>query len=269
MTFKDILVHVDGRPSAPERIDLALKLARVHQAHLAALYVAEERPFFTRRGSEAEAEHQAARRLFETKTNGTGIETEWLFVDSAARNLGLIEAINLHAPYHDLLILGQNDPDSGNPTLSELPERAVLHAGRPVLIVPYVGSFETLGRRILLAWRGGPESSRAVNDALPLLVRAKEVQVVAVKPADGDSEFERASESLARHLARHGISAKVETADPAGLSVGDMLLNRAADLGSDLLVMGAFAQTRRGIPGLGEVGRHLLRCMTIPVLMSH
>ena len=53
------------------------------------------------------------------------------------------------------------------------------------------------------------------------------------------------------------------------LSVGDMLLNRCADEGIDMLVMGAFTQYRRGNQMLGEVGRYLLKYMTVPVLMSH
>jgi len=269
MTFKDLLIHIDTRASCPSRIDLALKLALENQARLAALYVAEERPFFTRSSSDAEAEYQAARKLFEDKAAAAGVDAEWLFVDSAASGVGLIEAVNVHTYYRDLVILGQNDPASGNATLSELPERAVLGAGRPVLIIPYAVSCDTIGRRILLAWRGGPESSRAVNDALPLLRQAKEIHIVSVKAPGGEVEFGPGSEDLVRHLSGHGISAKIETVDPAGLAVGDMLLNRAADHGSDLLVMGAFSQTRRGVPGLGEVGRHLLKCMTIPVLMSH
>jgi len=268
MTFKDILVHVDHRKSCAARVDLALNLANQHQARLTALYVAEERPVFSRNDSEAEAQLKATRQLFEEKTDAAGATAEWQLIDSRESGLGLIEAVNIHAHYHDLLILGQSDPASGNTTLYELSQRAVLGAGRPVLFAPYAGSFETVGRRILLAWRGGPESARALNDALPLLRRAREVQIVSVR-SGSETEYGPDSSALLRHLAHHGIAAAAETVNPAGLSVGDMLLNRAADHGSDLLVMGAFSQTRRGIPGLGEVGRHLLKCMTIPVLMSH
>ena len=43
-------------------------------------------------------------------------------------------------------------------------------AGRPVLVVPYAGNFETVGKRILMAWTR--EANRALNDALPLLEEA-------------------------------------------------------------------------------------------------
>ena len=267
MGFKDILVHVDRGKPCETRLEVAVTLAAEHQAHLAGLFFTEHPPYLSQRRQEAPGEVREARRRFEELGARGGIENEWLHVEQTASGLGLIEAINIHAHYRDLLILGQNDPEAGNPTLTELAERAVLGAGRPVLIVPYAGRFETVGRRILLAWRGGPESSRAVHDALPLLRRARQVQIVSVKT--GEDEPGPVSGDLPAYLGRHGIAAQFETVDPVGLGVGDMLLNRAADHGSDLLVMGAFAQTRRGLPGLGEVGRHLLRCMTIPVLMSH
>jgi nucleotide-binding universal stress UspA family protein len=53
------------------------------------------------------------------------------------------------------------------------------------------------------------------------------------------------------------------------LAVGDELLNMASDLGSDLLVMGAYGRSRLREAVLGGATQHLLRHMTIPVLMSH
>ena len=69
--------------------------------------------------------------------------------------------------------------------------------------------------------------------------------------------------------ARPGVAAPWERVGARHLSIGDLLLNNAAEAGTDLLVMGAYARPRRGGLSLGEVGRHLLRFMTVPVLMSH
>ncbi len=269
MGIKDILVHIDSRTTCPTRLALAIRLAQAHDAHLAGIFVTEL-PFFSLHHSTAQADLQQARDLFREQTLGAGLDAEWIEIDSASSGLGMIEAVNAHAYYRDLVILGQTDSATGDRTVpAELPDRAVLGAGRPVLVVPYAGEFETIGKRILLAWRFGPESARAVNDALPLLQQARSVHILSVKTPGGDGEVGPVSGDLARYLERHGIKAEAELADPFGLGVGDLLLNRAADLGSDLLVMGAFSQTRRGIPGLGEAGRHLLKYMTIPVLMSH
>jgi nucleotide-binding universal stress UspA family protein len=44
---------------------------------------------------------------------------------------------------------------------------------------------------------------------------------------------------------------------------------KSADLGADLLVMGAYGHSRAREQLLGGATRALLRSMTIPVLMSH
>lgn len=269
MELKDILVHFDDRRQSVPRLDLALQLARQYEAQLTAIYVSRRLSVFAKGAGEVEADPEAARQLFVQKCDETGISGEWVHVDGTASGLDLTEAVNLHAHYHDLLIVGQEDPEAASQELLEMPMRTVISAGRPVLIIPYAGSFDSIGKRVLLAWRGGPESARALKDALPLLRQAREVHVIAVKTPGFDFDFGPYRDFLVRHLALHGIEATVEAPDPAGLSVGDLLLNRAADLGSDLLVMGAFSQSWRGKPAIGEVGRHLLRCMTIPVLMSH
>jgi nucleotide-binding universal stress UspA family protein len=74
---------------------------------------------------------------------------------------------------------------------------------------------------------------------------------------------------ISRHLARHGVKATIEQTVSADLSVGDALLSRAADLGADLLVMGAYGHSRMRELLLGGATRTLLRSMTLPVLMSH
>jgi nucleotide-binding universal stress UspA family protein len=70
-------------------------------------------------------------------------------------------------------------------------------------------------------------------------------------------------------LARHGVNAEIEQTVSADLPVGEVLLSRAADLGVDLLVMGAYGHSRARELLLGGATRSLLRSMTVPVLMSH
>jgi len=70
-------------------------------------------------------------------------------------------------------------------------------------------------------------------------------------------------------LARHGIKAEIERTVSADLPVGEVLLSRVADLGADLLVMGAYGHSRARELLLGGATRSLLRSMTLPVLMSH
>ena len=269
MSFKDILVHINNRPTCKSRLQVAIQVARQHQARLTGLYVIPH-PYYASHHVDPQQSAEQARSNFEAAVSEAGLDCDWICVDSQKSGLELSQQVNLHAHYHDLLVISQ--ADLGNPDRTvppDLPERAVLGAGRPVLIVPYAGEFTTLGKRIMLAWRGGPESSRALHDSLPLLAQAELVKVLTVQGVGGDESYKAHNADICRHLERYGINVAGEKLVSGDLTVGDLLLNRCADEGIDLLVMGAFAQSRRGHHMLGEVGRYLLEFMTVPVLMSH
>jgi len=176
-----------------------------------------------------------------------------------------------HARCADLAVIGQPDPDQPDfEFLEELAETVALSAGRPALIIPYVAPVASLGQRVLIAWDGGREASRAVADALPLLSRAKRVTVVVIdSEAEGRIADTAATSRLVDYLHSHGIDARVDHSNVTDISAGEQLLSQAADLGVDLIVMGAYAHTRLRELILGGVTRTMLRSMTAPVLMSH
>lgn len=269
MNLKDILVHIDQRATCASRLDVALRLARHQQSLLTGIYVIPH-PHFVAHIPDLQQQAQDAEANFRKAAAAAGVEAGWITVDSKKSGLDVPNAVNLYAHYRDLLIISQTDeqaPDSAIP--DNLPEKAVLGSGRPVLIVPYAGHFENDFRQILLAWRGGPESSRALHDAMPVLRRADQIRVITVQGREGDETYQSHEADICPHMARYQLPLDCEKRVMGDLSVGDMLLNRCADLGRDLLVMGATSQSRRGYQTLGETGRHLLRHMTIPVLMSH
>ncbi len=135
-----------------------------------------------------------------------------------------------------------------------------------------------MGERVLVAWNATREATRAVHDALPFLVKAKEVVVYRINPPQTGHA---SGADIAAHLARHGV--KVEAHDtvsklpasetavigPRSMGVGDLLLSAAADFSSDLLVMGAYGHSRVRELVLGGATRYVLQHMTVPVLMSH
>lgn len=268
MNAKDLLVHIDLRPTCPARLATAVKLAQQQQAKLTGLYTIPPH-----RASDYEQPYKLADQAklqFLKIAEEAGLESEWLCVDISNSSLDLVQSVNLYAHYHDLLIVSQSDPDTKSQAIpKELPEKTVLGAGRPVLVVPYACDIQTIGKRIMLVWRGGPESSRALHDSMPLLRMAKEVHVISIQGYGGDESYESHNADICKLLSRYGINAIGEEHVTAGLSIGDMLLNRCADEGIDLMVIGAFSQFRRGDQILGEVGRYLLQSMTVPVLMSH
>ena len=150
-----------------------------------------------------------------------------------------------------------------------MPDNVILSCGRPVLVIPYVGDYETIGENIMIAWDASAMAARAVHDALPVLQAAKTVTVMVVIPKDGGPETgDLPGAAISAHLARHGISAEADHMQ-SDLDPGNMLLSRAADKSADLIVMGAYGHARWTEMMLGGVTKHLLAHMTVPTLMSH
>jgi len=186
MNFRDILIHIDNRPTCASRLEVAVGLAKQHGARLTGLYVVP-RPHYLGDMRDLHREEDKAKDLYDQATQAAGVEAEWITVDSYQSGLNIPQAINLYSHYRDLLILSQTDPSAPDPAIPDnLPETAVLGCGRPVLIVPYVGNYSANFDVILQAWRGGPESARSLHDAMPLLRKASRINVITVQGKDGD-----------------------------------------------------------------------------------
>lgn len=280
MTLRNLLVHIDDTRACAARIEAAMSLANAHEAHLTALYVAGERtlpssllgllPPAALEGYRREhrARAQAAADRFRQRADRGGLSVDTRIEEADEEEIA--DVVSVHARYSDLAILGQPDPDEPPVGGSRLPDHVVLTCGRPVLMVPYIGPGKTLGDRVMVAWNAGREAARAVNDALPILERAKRVVVASINPEPtprGHGELPGADISL--HLARHRVKVEMHPLDGRDIGVADLLLSQLADESADLLVMGAYGHSRARELVLGGVTREILRSMTVPVLMSH
>jgi nucleotide-binding universal stress UspA family protein len=266
MALKHILVLMDNLPQAEDRLDLALSLAKQHGAHLVGLNVVSHPLLPLRRHRDADS-GEAARALFTKKTAAAAVAGHWVSADVKALGGGVADAVNHYAIFADLVIVGQHEEGVEERRAEDrLAERVILGSGKPVLIVPYTGGFTKVPERVLIAWKTGREMSRTLSDSLPLLQGAGCTHVFEVNPSHGEVAD---MEQLRGYLAAHGVEAQVETSAITELKIGDILLNRVSDEGSDLLVMGAYAAPHFGTYALGDVARHVLKHMTVPVLMSH
>jgi nucleotide-binding universal stress UspA family protein len=170
----------------------------------------------------------------------------------------------------DLAILGQYPGNDSDGVTWLRPDHVVTAAGRPVLVVPYAGTFARVGSRVLVAWDGTREANRALHDALPLIGDAEAVTVIYVGTRETDLDRARPRlERVVQHLQRHGVRAQPEESPRNGIAISDVLLSRAADLGADMIVAGAYHNSHLRETLLGGVSRDLLDHMTVPVLMSH
>ena len=267
MGIRDILVYLDNSTASAARLDVAVAYARKHGARLRGLYLITH-SFYEPRALGETADSEKVEQIFTSITSEAGISAEWVFEDCSVMGINPSDLIIMHSYYTDLIIIGQPDlsaPTGNIPT--DLAERVILSSGRPVLIVPYSGKFQTAGNRIMIAWKAGRESIRAVNDSLQHLQKALSVLIVeGITTSESDN---RSLESIRSFLLKHNVKVALESINSGNFPVGDMLLNTASDKNIDLLVMGVFAPNRRGKLEMSPVARHVLKHLTVPVLMSH
>jgi len=265
MAYKDILVHLDNSPHCATRIDIAIDLAKRHGAHLTGLYVISH-PYYKPRLEAVAASAEETQAAFERATSLAGVSASCICADWGTAGITRAEVVNFYAYLKDLVIVSQSDAEYP----SDLPERVVVGSGRPVLIIPHAGSFSNVGEHVMVCWKYGRESVRALNDALPFLQQGGKVSVLAADPPEIAAHAgSDCCTEIGCYLTRHGIAGTVSQFVAADIPIGDMLLNESWEQGCDLLVMGAYTRSSNGALSLSPVARQVLDHMNLPVLMSH
>ena len=189
MAYKNLLVHLDDSETCAGRVAAAIALAEAQDAYLTGLALAVETSMPTYIGGQMPVEvlevqraqvlerGQAAAARFDEALERSGRPGASRMVTGL--DIDAARVIALHARHADLVVLGQEEPEAPPALPRHLAEDVVLSAGRPALLVPYIGAGKTLGRRVMIAWDTGREAARAVNDALPILKRAEAVTVAS------------------------------------------------------------------------------------------
>lgn len=174
------------------------------------------------------------------------------------------QVIGSHGRLFELLVLGR---DFGRPWLNWLTmvESALFESGRPVLLTPAKPG-PTFGENVVIAWNSSTETARTVAFAMPLLAKARTVTVVSVKGWDFPGP---SGEELAAYLGRAGVTATARMVDPAGRTPGATLLEECTRSGADLLLKGAYTQSRLRQLIFGGATRHILSHAQIPVLFAN
>ena len=279
MTYRSLLVFLDSDPMCAARTQVAMRLAQDLDCHLVGVAPTGivELPMFPEAAT-ALAEFSAlawdslrdhaeqATQRFRDACRAAGVKSFEVVVDESDKAPSVVR----HAHCSDLTVLSQADPTArGHRVAQAFVEQVVLYSARPTLILPYAGSFETVGRNAMVAWDDSREAARALSDALPLLRQAEHVQIVSWSESpDSENNLRQRLDALSKWLMWQGVSAsvRVETTD---IDIADAMLSHAADSNTDLLVMGAYGHARWSERVLGGATRGLLAAMTVPVLMSH
>lgn len=279
MSYKDILVHVDGSPASEAHARAALALAAHFGARVTALALLAE-PFLRRvlghappellrdLMAQADEEADAVATALAAQAQTAGVTLV------ARRHRGPLDRLPTllarEARSADLVVVGQPDPETGSADEALLVEAALMESGRPVLMVPATGAAFQIPRRAVIAWNASREAPRAVHDALSLLLAAEEVVVLVVDPQEIASDLGREpGTGVAAHLVQHGVAARVKTVSSDRRATGEFILGQAEDEGADLLVMGGYGRSRLRKVLMGGVTQHMLDRATMPVLLSH
>ena len=277
--YAAVMVHVCGEsPASDGRVALAVDLARRFGATLIgvageALQPPPVDPFgggvmvgeiIDAEEERVQSDLQAARNRFETLLRTAGLDTEWRSSIAPPTQIIAREARSA-----DLVVIGREPVRSGlEAQQCPDPGDLLMHAGRPLLVVP-PGASRLLAERIVLAWKDTREARRALWDALPLLTRAAAVHVVEVA---AESELQAAAARVAEvvgHLKRHGVAAAGEAHVRREATVADELILVAEQNAADLIVAGGYGHARLREWVFGGVTADLLRHSPKCCLLSH
>ncbi len=278
MSFRQIIVQLDEGAASGLRAKAAADFAQRHGAHLTGVFLTSE---YVRQYMAAESlsalpadvvqqvlsgHESAVAKLageagaqFEAACAASGVSHDWRMVagDSPQSFLAL-------ARRSDLTIF----PRQAKACLSEhglSAAQVALASGGPVLITPDDDYAPPVGRRVLVAWNGGREAARALQDAWPILERAEAVHVLTVSP-DDDGNPDGLLDAL---LTKHGVKAQLISDPSQDESAVEVIARQVAELGADLLVMGLYGRPRLQELLLGGVSRAMVAASPIPIFASH
>jgi nucleotide-binding universal stress UspA family protein len=219
---------------------------------------------------ESQEEAAQARRLFDTfmqqrgvpRASGAagGLSCGWL--DDAPEGESFVGS---YGRVFDVTVLSR--PDANTIGLhNRAIESGLFESGRPILLSPPVPP-KDIATNVMIHWNCSTEQARATAAAMPLLKDAARVTVLTVTGGQGVPG--PTAEQLLVHLQRNGIAAKGMSVGLEGKSTGDAILRAAKAEGCDLLVKGAFTQSRLRQMIFGGATSHILANAELPVLMAH
>lgn len=274
--YKDIVVQLGAGLQRDVASEFAISVAAEFEAHLSGVAFAYEPPIsggmldgvppavIDQWREERQAEAERAKKAFEDNARKAGIAFDsHVMSDDTADAAYVFSGL---ARNYDVSVVAQAQPDLGVAESLTI-EAALFDSGRPVLVVPYIQKSGLKLGRVVVCWDGGRNAARAVGDALPLLERAGQIDVVTIEQKETRSEFKGAQ--IAEHLARHKLKVDLKPIVAPDTDVANVILSYVADNSADLIVMGAYGHTRIREFVLGGVTRGILQSMTVPVLMAH
>ncbi|MEZ5994610.1 MAG: universal stress protein [Hyphomonadaceae bacterium] len=278
MAYKDILAPVIALDQDEAALGIASELAGKFDARGVALIVSvavgsafEETPHALSeiledvgRGARSGAGPAREQIIAWTERAQASFEVRDVSIEKAVMD----DEILAHARVADLVVMTRGAP--GDRARRAMIEDVLLKSGRPLMLAPQRPLRARNWEKIVIGWNATPQAVRAVSAAMPLLQAAKAVTVATVDARPSAAGHSQApGHEIAAHLARHGVKVEVENIDGVGRSHGKALLDEAAAVGADLLVIGGYGHSRTEEAVFGGVTRELLAGAPIPLMLAH
>lgn len=275
--YKDILVPLMRGEIHEPALRQACALAEAHGGHVAALvamslaapiaaaWIYYPAGVYESMEEAAKATVRELAQAAERRLAGECVAHE--VRQSASFWLTTAEVAALHARYADLTVSGVSRPV--HDTQWRLLSGLLAGSGRPLLMVPEGATARGTFEHAVLAWKSSREAARALNDALPLLVRTRAVEVLRIEREDERAPTPMPDQDLLAHLRRHGVDAQIVHHPAARAATGEAIVAYARTRGADLIVAGGYSRARALEQVFGGVTRYLIEHADLPVLFSH
>ena len=274
MANLDMVVHLRRCGGDSPAIAISLALARRLSAHLLGLYLVPLAPAAFA-SPEAVALHvgesdklfreaEAQAPWWNALLSEQGIDGEFQVAQGDS-----VDALCHASRWCDLVVVERPILNPDAPVGWGIVSRTVFDASAPVLVVPDTTKLRETGTNILVAWNGSREAMLAMRGALPLLRRAERVSVVMGDASPNPLGFSYLPKlDPQAFLARHGVDATFQPMSTDRDS-GAALLDHARAMHADMIVMGAWGNSRITELVLGGATRHLFQHSDIPLLVAH
>jgi nucleotide-binding universal stress UspA family protein len=276
--IKDLVVHLAAGPKPDPAGPFAISIAQAVGAHVSAVAFSYDpvipptimgtipASLIESQRAENDAAADKARAAFDAAAQRAGVSSDSRVL--AASLPGSADRFAAIARRFDLAVVGQGEPGVLADAQELVAEGALFSSGRPVVMVPYIQKDGLKLDRVMVCWDASRAAARAVGDALPLLAKAKTIEVVIVA-SDRPKSDEIPGADIGQHLARHGLKVDVKRIVATDTDVANTILSHAADTSADFIVMGGYGHSRLREFILGGATRGIMSSMTVPVLMSH
>lgn len=273
MTLAEILVALSGTPVDKNALDAAFAVAAPFGAHVTALLATPDareavtasdlHETVAARGEHIAGARERARLAFAAAAKGadavvhTDGEKYGTLSGSYCEVPGtMADAVADAAPFCDLVVFPHG---AAQGVQRQAFLRALTQSEKPILLA---GRAATAPAAVAIGWDGSLPAARALTSALPLLEKAKNVELLVVGDCTGIAVAEAVD-----YLALHGVPASPRTLPAASVPVGRTLLASAS--GADLLVLGAYGHSRMLERIFGGVTAHILAHADGAILLAH